>query len=160
MGRSRKPMDMQSGNITNITDMQRRREEEMVTVGAEQIQKAPDWMTDKVARKEWYRLVKELKKIEIIGNLDLNNLAAYCNAYANYRKATDELEGQPLIIEEPTKYGTKKLQNPLIGIQRSYAEEMRKFASTCGLTIDSRLKAAVTKTSKKEQEVDAKFGGV
>ena len=51
-------------------------------------------------------------------------------------------------------------KNPLIDVQKTYAEEMRKFAALCGLTIDSRLKVAATKTSKQEQDITEQFGGI
>ena len=160
MGRSRKPVDMQKGNITVIDGRKRKIEEDSVTVGKDQIEKPPTWLIDNVAKKEWRRLVKEMDKIDIIGNLDKNNLAGYCNAFSNYQKATKELKDAPLCVEKVTRTGIVVVKNPLIDIQRLYADEMRKFAGLCGLTIDSRLKAAVTRTSKKEETLKEKFGGI
>lgn len=158
MGRSRKPIDMQKGNLTVIDGSRRKDEEESVTVGKNQLKRAPEWLFDDVAVKEWKRLVKEMDKIDIVGNLDRNNLGAYCNAFSRYVKASKELAEAPLTIEKMTRSGTVTVRNPLIDIQKLYADEMRKFASLCGLTIDSRLKAAVTKTSKTEDNLKAKFG--
>lgn len=160
MGRGRKPVEMQKGNITVIDGRKRKIEEDSVTVGKDQIEKPPAWLIDNVAKKEWRRLVKEMDKIDIIGNLDRNNLAGYCNAFSNYQKATKELKDAPLCVEKATRTGTVVVKNPIIDIQRLYADEMRKFASLCGLTIDSRLKAAVTKTRKTEESVKEKFGGI
>ena len=50
------------------------------------------------------------------------------------------------------------VKNPMVDIQKGYAEEMRRFAALCGLTIDSRLKIASAKTSKVEDEIESKFG--
>lgn len=160
MGRGRKPVEMQKGNITVIDGRKRKTEEDSVTVGKDQIEKPPAWLIDNVAKKEWRRLVKEMDKIDIIGNLDRNNLAGYCNAFSNYQKATKELKDAPLCVEKATRTGIVVVKNPIIDIQRLYADEMRKFASLCGLTIDSRLKAAVTKTRKTEESVKEKFGGI
>lgn len=158
MGRSRKPADMQKGHVIKINEYQRKQEEEMVTVGKNQIQRAPSFLVDNVAKNEWKRLTKELESIEIIGNLDRNNLAAYCNAFSKYVKVTKELAEAPFLVDKETRYGKMKVQNPLIGIQKNYAEEMRRFAALCGLTIDSRLKAANIKTKKSEDELEEKFG--
>ena len=38
--------------------------------------------------------------------------------------------------------------------------EMRRFASLCGLTIDSRLKLAVQKTTKERKEIEEDFGDI
>lgn len=160
MGRSRKPTATQKGNITKFDKSRKKSEEECVTVGKDQLSRVPSWLIDAEAKKEWRRIVKEMDKIEIIGNLDKNNLIGYCNAFANYKKVTEELKEAPFCVEKETRNGTVTVKNPLIDIQKLYAEEMRKFASLCGLTIDSRLKAAVTKTSKKEESLNEKFGGI
>jgi len=158
MGRPRKPIEMQKRH-NKVVEMQRREmEEQAVTTGADQLEKPPAWLTDTVAKNEWKRLVKELKKIEIIGNLDLNNLGAYCNAYSGYRKATKELVGAPLTVEKWTKYGPQMVPNPLIAVQSKYSDEMRRYASLCGLTIDSRLKAGTGKVNKQEETLERKFG--
>lgn len=135
-------------------------EEEAVAVEADQLEKPPTWLTDTTAKREWKRLITELKKIEIVGNLDLNNLAAYCNAYAAYRKATKELKTAPLTVEKETRYGTQMVANPLIGIQAKYSEEMRRYAGLCGLTIDSRLKAGSKKVSAEEDAIEKRFGAL
>ena len=152
-------MDTQSRKGTKAEKEQRKKEEKSVTVGKSQLRYSPEWLIDDVAKKEWSRLTKELKEIDIIGNLDKNNLGAYCNAYACYIRATEELKGQSMCVIRETRTGNIVVKNPLIDVQRTYAEEMRKFASLCGLTIDSRLKAATAK-AKKEDEVEDQFGGI
>lgn len=161
MGRGRKAVETQKGNITKFDKNRKKLEQDSVTVGNEQLKgKTPVWLINDDAKKEWRRLVKELEKIDIIGNLDKNNLIGYCNAYANYKKATEELKDAPFCVEKVTRTGIVTVKNPLVDIQKLYAEEMRKFAGLCGLTIDSRLKAAVTRTSKKEETLKEKFGGI
>ena len=117
------------------------------------------------------RIVKELKKIDIIGNLDLDNVGAYCNAFSCYVKVTMELseETKEKIVITKTSFdtdgkaeSTKKMINgaviELSKLQKQYAEEMRKFAALCGLTIDSRLKVATCKVEKQEDNIKSKFG--
>ena len=48
----------------------------------------------------------------------------------------------------------------MVDIQKNYAEEMRRFAALCGLTIDARLKAAAIKTDKTQEEITRKFGNI
>lgn len=114
-----------------------------------------------MAKKEYKRILKDLNRIEIVGNLDLSNLAGYCNAYAMYRKATLQLAGERLIVEKISAQGVPyDAENPLIMVQKKYAEEMRKFASLCGMTIDSRLKAANMKVNRIEDEIEDEFGDI
>lgn len=160
MGKTRKPIDMQKAHLTLVEKQNRKMEEESVTTGNNQLKTPPKWLINDTAKKEWRRIVKELNKINIVGNLDYANLGGYCNAYANYIKATDILKEQTYYIDRETRNGVIVVKNPMVDIQTSYANEMRKFASLCGLTIDSRLKAAVTKTEKTEEMIQERFGNI
>ena len=160
MGRPRKPLAEQRGNLTVLTMQTRAAEEESVSTGKNQLKRPPDWLIDDVAKKEWRRIVKELEKIGLVGNLDRNNLGGYCNAFANYVKATNILKEQLYYIDRETRNGVITVKNPMVDIQRTYADEMRRFASLCGLTIDSRLKAAAVKTDKTREDITKKFGNI
>ena len=48
----------------------------------------------------------------------------------------------------------------MVDIQKGYAEEMRRFAALCGLTIDSRLKAGTAKVNKQQKEIENRFGAI
>ena len=74
MGRPRKPLTEQRGNLTVITMQTKKSEEESVTVGKNQLKRPPTCLTDDVAKKEWRRIIKELEKVSLVGNLDRNNL--------------------------------------------------------------------------------------
>lgn len=66
-----------------------------------------------------------------------------------------------MTIEKQIPNGSYTIvENPLIKIQKQYADEMRRFASLCGLTIDSRLKLAVQKTTKERKEIEEDFGDI
>ena len=161
MSRNRKPLDQQAGNITKEDKDRKALEEQVVKTGAEDIGKTPAWLVDAVAKREYKRILKDLTRIEIVGNLDLSNLAGYCNAYAMYRKATQQLANEELIVKRTSAQGYEyEAENPLIVVQKKYAEEMRKFASLCGMTIDSRLKAATMKVDKIEDEIEDEFGDI
>ena len=160
MARPKKPIDMQKAHLTLLEKQNRKMEEECVVTGKSHLKTPPDWLIIDTAKKEWRRTVRELNKINIVGNLDYANLGGYCNAYANYIKVTEILKEQAYYIDRETRNGVIVVKNPMVDIQSTYAAEMRKFASLCGLTIDSRLKAAVTKTEKTEDMIQRKFGNI
>lgn len=151
----RKILEMKTGRMSNANRAKREREEK-IAASPGKLGDPPAWLTNPDAKREWRRLAKELNKMDIIGNLDRDNLAAYCNALANYIQTVKALEGQPLIIENDGR----QMKNPLIAAQKIYAEEMRQFARLCGLTIDSRLKAAAIKTAKEEDTIEKEFGAI
>lgn len=160
MGRQRKVVNMQSAHLTQKEKQKKKQQEREIITGNEDLAKPPTWLLNADAKKEWKRVTEELRKIELIGNLDYANLACYCNAYANYIKVTRQLKKEPYCIERETRTGTIVVKNPLVDIQTNYAAEMRKFASLCGMTIDSRLKAAVKKVDQKEEKLEQTFGAI
>ena len=160
MARQRKVVNMQKAHLTQKEKQRKQQEEKVIITGNADLEKPPAWLLNADAKKEWKRIVGELKKIEVVGNLDYANLAGYCNAYANYIKVTRQLKKEPYCIERETRTGTIVVKNPLVDIQTKYAAEMRKFASLCGMTIDSRLKAAVKKVDQKEEKLEQQFGAI
>ena len=143
-GRPKKPLELQSGNLTKeIQETKELEEQEIRNLNKNQLAKPPTWLRDSTAKKEWKRLNKELEEISVICNLDYNNLGAYCNAYSFYVQATKELD-----------------KEPLIRIQLKYYEEMKKFASLLGLTIDSRLKIATIKNQNNQNDLVDDFGDI
>lgn len=161
MGRGKKPLAMQKGNLTVEQQNKMIAAEETIKVGKEHLNKAPPWLKDNIAKKEFERIVKEFEKIDVVGNLDLNNIGAYCNAFSDYVETTKLLKKSSKIVKKINKKGEKTDEpNPLIKLQRDYAKEMREFGRTFGLTVDSRLKVAVVQTTKTEEEIDSKFGDI
>ena len=152
---------MQKGHLTVEQQLIKQEKEQLIAVGKNDLETAPDWLINDTARAEFARLVREFEKIDIIGNLDVNNLGAYCNAYAFYLNATELLKQEELVIIKPLPNGSKqRIENPLIKIQKNYADEMRKFGAKFGLDINSRLKSASEKIDKQENEVNQEFGDI
>lgn len=162
MSKPRKPLAMQKGNLTVEQQENKKIEEQLTKTGKEMLAKPPNWLIDTTAKKEFKRIVDEFEKMEIdmIGNLDVNNLGCYCNAFSYYISITKELKKQKKVIEVETKNGKKMVKNPLCELQKQYSEEMRKFASMCGLSIDSRLKAATVVRESIDQEIAEDFGDI
>lgn len=67
---------------------------------------------------------------------------------------------QTYYVDRETRTGVIVVKNPMVDIQKGYAEEMRRFAALCGLTIDSRLKAGSAKVNKQQEEIENRFGAI
>ena len=156
MGRTRKQMSEQKGHLTKQQQNRRKTEQELARTDNKYLKVPPKWLTDETAINEYKRLVKAMEKMEMLGDLDANNLACYCNAYSNYLKASRQLEAEGLIV-----HGEKgDYENPLVGIQTRYAKEMRDFSRLCGLSIDSRLKFAAVKLDEMSDNITEEFGDI
>lgn len=162
MGRNLKPLAMQTGNLTVEQQEKKKEAEKLVTTSKEFLSsnKYPKSLTDSLAKKEYRRVKRLLQEIDLIGDLDVNNLVGYCNAFSGYHATTMLLKEEEYSLVKDTKYGPVKYINPLVLVQKNYAEEMRKFAALCGMTVDSRLKAATTKVDQEDREINGRFGAI
>lgn len=93
---------------------------------------APEWMSDEAA-EEWARVLPGLARLEILKPEDRAALAAYCEAWATFRQATETVQREGLTIE--AKQGT--LTHPAVGIARAAGRELRAWAAHFGLTPSS-----------------------
>lgn len=140
---------MQKGNLTVEQQVQMEQAEAAVLVDQDQLMRPPRWLIDATARKEWKRVTRILMEIQIIGNLDLNNIGGYCNAYSMYIRAIQQVSEAGNLFDKDK-----------VDCMKKYADEMRKFAALCGLTVDSRLKAGAYIAGKKEDDVNDMFGEI
>lgn len=90
---------------------------------------APEWLSDE-ARAEWDRVLPGLARLELLKPEDRAGLAAYCEAWATFRSATETVQREGLTIE--AKQGT--LPHPAVGIARAAGREVRAWAAHFGLT--------------------------
>ena len=155
MGRTRKPLSEQRGNLTKEIQQRKSAEQNLVKSVRKYIEKPPDWLSDR-AKKEYKRLYKAMKDMDMLSDLDANNLVAYCNAFDNYLTAADAVQISGLTI----KTDGRILENPNVALQLKYAKEMREFGKQCGLSIDSRLKFASVKLEKIEDDIAEEFGDI
>ena len=156
MSRQRKALEFRKGDLTKSAREAKRQQDAMIVQDPSDLDAIPEDLENTKAIKEWKRVVPDLKKMDIVGRLDISNLVAYCNAYSRYCEATKALRGQPLTV--PSSSGMK--ENPLINVQIKYADMFRKFADQCGLTINSRLKWAATKQKQQEEQIESEFGAI
>ena len=154
MARPRKANELKTGDYTQ--DKQKQMElidRELELTKTNKPLKCPNWVKDKIAKAEFKRLSKELADANLLSYLDLNILVNYCISYANYRKATEELMDAPLTVTKVSANGVIGTDiNPLVKVQKIYSDEIKKYASMLGLTVDSRMKIATIKVENSEED--------
>ena len=69
-----KPVGLQKKHLTVLEGQKKVDAEDQIRTEKNQLKRPPTWLIDDVAKKEWRRIVKELDKINIVGNLDRNNI--------------------------------------------------------------------------------------
>jgi P27 family predicted phage terminase small subunit len=109
---------------------------------------APPPYLDERARAEWTRTAPELHQLGLLTVCDLAVFAAYCQSYARWVEAEQQLAASSLTIE--TTNGNV-IQSPLVGIARRAAHDMVKFAIEMGLTPGGRQRLATTETRPRDE---------
>lgn len=120
----------------------------------------PAWLSGE-AKAEWRRIVKELEPIGLVTMVDRAALSAYCQAWAELREATRQLDREGRVIESPVfnrsgdKTGTLKKLHPAVRLQRDAFTRVKQFLVEFGLSPASRPKLAGTwSADKPAEEVD------
>lgn len=155
MARPRKDTTALQGAYTKEA-MKERVENENKLKGKTDKLAAPDIVKiDKTALAKFEELVKELKEVGVIANVDVDLLGGYCIAYSGYVRATKMLLMQSFVEEQENKLGAvTKIQNPYIKIQQSYLDKMIKIASLFGLSPADRTRIAHVNPSDKNEKSD------
>lgn len=123
---------------------------------------APSYLSQ-TQKKTFKKIVKELRAIDLISNLDVDALARLVIAQEKYIAVTQELNNQPLMVEieittkEQDEHGqpvkiTKEVVNSemerLALLQDRYFKQCRQGAADFGLTVSSRCRLVVPKADK------------
>ena len=152
MGRARKPLEAQTGDLTVARQQQRAREEQLAAGNPLARAKAPKTLVNDEAVRLWRWAVKEMRSMPLLCTVDLLNLEGMCNAFALYRMATESIAEEGLFDKGDV--------SPAVTAQKKYAEEYRAFARLCGFTVDSRLKLAAVKSKELDDNITEEFGDI
>lgn len=95
------------------------------------------------AKWEWKRIVVELSKLGLVTQVDKAALAAYCESWATWKKATEHLnkakvQTYPLYDEQGNVKALKAL--PQIKIANDALKQLRAFCTEFGLTPSARTR--------------------
>lgn len=154
---------IENGNKSHLTkaEIERRQENEkqLEKLDSSKI-RPPKWL-GKDAKKVFKDIVKEMRVLDILVNVDVYGLAIIADAMEKYIMCTVTLHSEELKIITVTKFGEKLVENPTIGTQRKYAEIFNKYAANFGLSPASRLKIInqnMPELDNDEEEFEREFG--
>ena len=168
-GRNRQPLSVIQGkgrshHLTKKNIEEREKQEQSVRGFTDNI-KAPSYLTKK-QKEEFGQIAKELMRLDIFSNLDVDSLARYIDSRTQYIELIKELKKikptSVVVNEEGKKVTVANEDYPkLMRTKNQLFSECRSAASDLGLTITSRLKLVFPKQEKKEpSEFEQKFGDI
>ena len=159
MGRPRKIISMQTGNIKKDVRAKREYEESLIKTDKDELEKLPSSVfLDATAKREYERVRKNLQSIDIIGNLDRNSMIVYANAYSMYLQALKETKKKDFCPTVKTSSGEKP--NPIYAIMEQAKKDMDTSGSALGMSASSRLKIASEKAKGQEENLMQLFGDI
>ena len=103
------------------------------------------------ARKEWRRLAPILMNMGLLTAADAVPFAGYCQAYARWREAQDEISRHGSIYKDDDG---RIRPNPFIAIANQQMREIKSFAADLGLTPSNRAAMIANVMSAKKQKLD------
>jgi len=106
------------------------------------------------ARKEWRRITKILSEVGLLTELDRTALALYCEAYAEYIEASEQIRQHGLLLKSPLGYPT---QSPYLSIRNRAAAQMRSYMLEFGMTPAARSRVTVSAPEQRDL-FEEKFG--
>lgn len=110
----------------------------------------PSWLS-REAKAEWRRVVPGLTRLDLLKEEDRAALAAYCETWATFVRATRIVQSEGLTID--AKQGT--LPHPAVGIARQAGKELRSWAAQFGLTPSAESNLAVKGGDDGDEDVFA-----
>jgi P27 family predicted phage terminase small subunit len=101
------------------------------------------------AKLEWERVSQELHQLGLLSRIDRAALAAYCECWADWVKATTKVHETGEVIK--TAAGNV-IENPYYSIKKRAAELMHKFLTEFGMTPASRTRINADPAPKEEPD--------
>lgn len=112
--------------------------------------RCPDYLLPE-AKKEWKRLAPILMDMGLLTAADAVPFAGYCQAYARWREAQDEITRHGSIYKDSEG---RIRPNPYIAIANQQMREIKSFAADFGLTPSNRTAMIANVMSVAKKNVD------
>ena len=107
----------------------------------------PDWLEPE-AKREWRRLSKAMESMGILTEVDQMAFASYCQCYARWREAEEQISQHGTMFRTPSGYIQ---QTPQVSIAQTYNKQMMKIAAEFGLTPASRSRIVAAEMGAQDE---------
>jgi P27 family predicted phage terminase small subunit len=108
----------------------------------------PDWLTTS-AKEEWKRVTCELAALDMLRSVDSSALAAYCQSYARWKQAEQQIDKDGQTVDEPIVnksgdvVGYKTKRHPATTISKDALASMLRASALFGFDPSSRSRLSV-----------------
>lgn len=98
----------------------------------------PSKWLEPLAVEMWKTIVPLLCANDLLTQVDMHNVEAFCMAYARWRQAQDEINNYGVVVPHPETGVLQK--NPAVTVVNEMARQMVTFGSLLGLDPSSRAR--------------------
>jgi P27 family predicted phage terminase small subunit len=103
------------------------------------------------AKREWWRLGRQLKAIGLMTNIDRGALALYCQAWSRWLEAEKALKTYGVMVKSPNGF---PMQSPYLAVANKAMEQIRTMLCEFGMSPSSRTRVHATPHADEEDEMD------
>ncbi len=114
----------------------------------------PQWLVG-YARTEWDRVVPALDKLGLLTVVDRTVIAAYCEAAAGLKAASQDLRKRGYLILSARHDGEALVKNPSNQLLRDYSRLVATYSSMLGLSPSDRVRLSGDASPSTEAGLDA-----
>src|SRR5262245_25415667 len=109
----------------------------------------PDFLSA-AAQEHWPKIARQLESVGVLTRMDAVALALYCETFARWKHANDQVFRFGTVIKSPNGY---PMQSPWLQISNKAHEQMVRLLVEFGMTPSSRtrLKSSDTQGTKKSR---------
>lgn len=118
--------------------------------------RCPAWLADE-AKKKWKALAPELGRLRLLTSVDGDALACYCQAWAQYREATEALAKEGMVTKSPSGY---LAPHPAHAQQQQALAAMHRLSQSFGLDPASRARLTAPPAAEGEDPFEEFLAGV
>lgn len=154
-GRPPKPIALVNGDVTKKLKTEREEEEKKLKGNSDKIEKPPTWLS-KNAKKEYRKIIEEIKNLDIVTNIDIDLVAIIADLFATIKECEKMIQEQGLFIEAKNSRGyTQILENPAFKTKHKCEDMLKKYLAEVPIFSPSgRAKMSILSTQKKEEDND------
>lgn len=156
MGRNRKPsglVNMETAKISKAELEERKKIEQQLKGSNDRVYEVPEWLCN-LGKKEYTKLVNDLKSSEILTNVDVPIIAIVADAYAKMHQLNEVLKKEGLFITKLSDRGAENIvEHPATKLYKQYNSIYKQYLAELGLSPSSRAKlGALNQQVDKEQK--------
>lgn len=103
------------------------------------------------ALEQWHEIIGHLQDSKIISNIDIHALAMYCEVYARWVNANNEIRARGVVVKNSEGV---IMQSPFFHVANKSFAQMKSLLVEFGMTPSSRTRIAEVKIETGDDEFD------